>query len=239
MLNFLIFLLFLLILVTFLSSYFYDSNNTIANEQINAETKEKNEYYIKNVNIENELTDIDDSETDIHTDEINQIIKNNSQNENKNVFFDVTYMGYEARIIINLNFKIVPKTCQNFFELCNKKAYVNSTFHRVINNFMIQGGDFINNDGTGSTSIYGNNFDDENFILSHEKGSISMANSGKNTNGCQFFITTNKTPWLDGKHVVFGKVVKGMDMIEYIEKLRTDENDKPIDSVIISNCGVI
>lgn len=186
-------------------------------------------------NLENILSDNDSPMEDIHTDDINNIISNN----NKNVYLDISYQGNIARVIINLNFKNTPITCHNFYEFCLKKAYKNSIFHRVIKNFMIQGGDFINNNGTGCISIYGSKFKDENFNLKHEKGSISMANSGPNSNGCQFFITTTDTPWLDGKHVVFGKVVKGLDMIEFIENLQTDSNDKPINKIIINDCGVI
>ena len=132
---------------------------------------------------------------------------------------DIDYAGNRGRIIFSLNKDIVPKTCNNFTVLCEKKAYVGSKFHRVIKDFMIQGGDFTNHDGTGGVSIYGNVFPDENFTLKHDKGTISMANSGPNTNGSQFFISTTKTEWLDGKHVVFGKVVKGMDLVEFIDNL--------------------
>ena len=192
-----------------------------------------------NFKLEDNLVDSDSSNEVLHTDDINKILGSNENNDNKNVYIDINYLGNTARVIINLNFKIVPKTCRNFFIFCQRKAYIGCPFHRIIKNFMIQGGDFINKDGTGSMSIYGNKFDDENFILKHEKGSISMANSGPNTNGSQFFITTNQSSWLDGKHVVFGKVIKGMDMIEFIENLKTDSNDRPLDSITISDCGVL
>lgn len=133
---------------------------------------------------------------------------------------------------------IVPLTAKNFRTLAtkgvNNKSYKNSIFHRVIKNFMIQGGDIINQDGTGSTSIFGQQFEDENFQLKHtSKGLLSMANSGPNTNGSQFFITTEVTPHLDNKHVVFGKVVKGYDVIQKIENLATDATDKPYQTVKI------
>lgn len=135
---------------------------------------------------------------------------------------------------------IVPLTCKNFRVLAgkgvNNKSYKNSIFHRVIKNFMIQGGDIMNGDGTGSISIFGNQFEDENFKIKHnQKGLLSMANSGPDTNGSQFFITTEAVNHLDNKHVVFGKVVKGYNVIDKIENLATDTNDKPYQNVQIIN----
>lgn len=168
---------------------------------------------------------------------------------NPRVFFDVDIAGERVgRIVFELFADITPKTAENFRALCTgEKGTGKSTgkplhfkgcpFHRIIKKFMIQGGDFSNHNGTGGESIYGEKFEDENFHYKHDRvGLLSMANAGPNTNGSQFFITTVPTPHLDGKHVVFGQVLKGMGVVKMLESMDTKE-DAPVEPCVIADCG--
>uniref|UniRef100_A0A8C1WUW8 Peptidyl-prolyl cis-trans isomerase D n=1 Tax=Cyprinus carpio TaxID=7962 RepID=A0A8C1WUW8_CYPCA len=169
--------------------------------------------------------------------------------DNPRVFFDVDIGGERVgRIVFELFADVVPKTAENFRALCTgEKGIGKSTgkplhfkgcpFHRIIKKFMVQGGDFSNQNGTGGESIYGDKFEDENFHYKHDKeGLLSMANAGPNTNGSQFFITTVPTPHLDGKHVVFGQVLKGVGVVKMLEGMET-KDDNPVKPCIIAECG--
>lgn len=155
-----------------------------------------------------------------------------------------------GRIDIELYKDTVPKTAKNFYKLCvgeyNEeikqviKKFMGVRFHNVMRGSLIQSGDYINGDGTSGKSIYGTTFPDENFILKHDQpGLLSMSNNGPNTNNSQFFITTRAMPWLNDKHVVFGKVLKGMDVVQKIENMPTDMDNKPLQDICVVNCGAI
>ncbi|XP_068143759.1 peptidyl-prolyl cis-trans isomerase H [Drosophila tropicalis] len=177
----------------------------------------------------------------------NQIQTQLRSSVNPVVFFDIAVGTTEiGRIIFELFADAVPRTAENFRQFCTGEyrpdgvpiGYKGASFHRVIKDFMIQGGDFVQGDGTGVTSIYGIKFPDENFTLKHDSpGLLAMANSGKDTNGCQFFITCAKCNFLDGKHVVFGRVLDGLLIMRKIENVPTGPNNKPKLPIIISQCG--
>ena len=164
---------------------------------------------------------------------------------NTEVFLDFTVNNESiGRIELELFDDVAPKTVDNFKTICAgtedmNGRYDNCPVHRIIPNFMMQSGDFTRGNGMGGESIYGFKFEDENFILKHDKpGILSMANSGPNTNGSQFFITFEPTPWLNGHHVVFGEVTNGMNILEEIEKLGS-QSGKPNKTVKIEKCGIL
>jgi len=208
----------------------------------NAEAKKKEKAAFGGIFQTNKVSMYDDKEGPLVP---------NAKGDNPHVFFDVK-QGDEmlGRIVMQLYADITPKTAENFKCLCTGEKgegtsgkplhYKGCTFHRVIKDFMIQGGDFTNGDGTGGESIYGEKFADENFKIKHTKGGLlSMANAGPGTNGSQFFLTSRETPHLDEKHVVFGEVVEGMDVVRKIEDVSKNSNDKPDVDVIIEDCGLM
>lgn len=168
------------------------------------------------------------------------------KSSNPLVYFDVKLGRYGegvnlGRVVIELKKDVAPKTAENFLQLCQRQpgqGFKGSRFHRVIPGFMAQGGDFTNDNGTGGRSIYGSKFPDENFNLKHVgPGIVSMANAGPNTNGSQFFLCVASTPWLDGRHVVFGQVVEGFGVLKAIEALGNRSGETSQD-IMIGDCGV-
>lgn len=185
--------------------------------------------------------DTNNEKTDAETGEAQGNVNSDETKRNYRVFFDITIADCSVgRITMELRNDVVPKTAENFRCLCTGEkgfGYRGSQFHRVIPQFMCQGGDFTKGNGTGGKSIYGKKFEDENFVLKHTgPGMLSMANSGPNTNGSQFFITTEKTEWLDAKHVVFGSVIDGMDVVRKMEATGS-ASGKTNKKIVIENCG--
>ena len=219
--------------------YTEDINNVFEDMEDLKESIEENNSNINDIFIKQ--NDIINEEEYISSE---NALSNNSEEQTHDINLSYVYFDIlidkipQGRIVIALFDEIVPKTTKNFKELCLKK-YKGSIFHRVIKGFMIQGGDFTEGTGRGGYSIYGEKFEDENFKIKHDdKGVVSMANSGPDTNGSQFFITTDSTPHLNGKHVVFGKVIEGYNIVEKIENLHTNQFDIPIKSVEIGDSGL-
>ena len=169
--------------------------------------------------------------------------------DNPVVFFDIAIQGkLKGRVKFELYAHLLPKTAENFRQFCTGEfqmggrpvGYKGCPFHRIIKGFMLQGGDFISQDGQGQVSIYGKEFADEGLNLLHDQpGLLSMANRGPDSNGCQFFVTCGAAEWLDGKHVVFGRVldVESMEIIRQIEEMKTNKKDQPLEAVVIVESG--
>ena len=179
-----------------------------------------------------------DLETKIVNTDTNEDFKVNIENKERDLLLKIKKGSHIYDLVLKLYDDIVPLTCKNFRHIAKHgidgNTYNNSKFHRIINQFMLQGGDILNGDGTGGASLYGERFEDENFSIKHNKPYLlSMANSGPNTNGSQFFITTVATPHLDNKHVVFGEIKKGSKIINELQTVITDGNDKPIEDIKI------
>lgn len=190
---------------------------------------------VKNSNLETEI---------VNKEQTKENFKIKVENKEKDLVIKIKKGNNNYEIIAELYDNIVPLTCKNFRHIAKHglsgKTYNDSRFHRVINNFMLQGGDILNGDGSGTISMYGKQFEDENFKIKHSKPFLlSMANAGPNTNGSQFFITTVPTPHLDGKHVVFGEIKKGREIIEELQNVITDSNDRPIDDIKIISINEI
>ena len=189
---------------------------------------------VKNSNLETEI---------VNKEQTKENFKIKVENKEKDLVIKIKKGNNNYEIIAELYDNIVPLTCKNFRHIAKHglsgKTYNDSRFHRVINNFMLQGGDILNGDGSGTISMYGKQFEDENFKIKHSKPLLSMANAGPNTNGSQFFITTVPTPHLDGKHVVFGEIKKGREIIEELQNVITDSNDRPIEDIRIVSINEI
>jgi len=221
-------------------------NKSVTSSQMGMQPAATSDNFIKSNRI-NQINNIESEEnyqlTEGALNQLDDAFETYIQSKNRtHVYFDIEMQNENVgRIIMELFDDIVPHTTKNFIHMV-QTSYKGSIFHRIIKDFVIQGGDFINGDGTGSQSIYGNKFDDENFDMQHDsKYLLSMANSGPNTNGCQFFITLNPLPNLDNKHVVFGKVItnNSKNIIDKMGNILTNANDNPIVPCIISDCGII
>ncbi|KAL7543044.1 hypothetical protein ACHAXR_012345 [Thalassiosira sp. AJA248-18] len=231
-----------------MAAYGIDSKNKDVRKAIqelkvkNAEAKKKEKAQFGGIFSSGKVSMYDDKEA---------VLVPNAKGDNPHVFFDVKQGDEElGRIVMQLYADITPKTADNFRALCTGEKgdgasgvplhYKGCTFHRVIKDFMVQCGDFTNGDGTGGESIYGEKFPDENFKIKHTKaGLLSMANAGPGTNGSQFFITSRETPHLDDKHVVFGEVVGGMEVVRKIEGVPKNASDKPDVDIVIADCGLM
>jgi len=190
--------------------------------------KPQNDY--KREKVKNEYKNDSNNELAVPTEEYVVLEIASSPEEDKEIIL--------GEIFIKLHDNVCPRTCENFRSLA-KIEYKGCVFHRLIPGFMIQGGDYENSNGTGGASTFGPKFPDENFILKHNKrGVLAMANSGPDTNGSQFYIIFNQTPHLDGKHVVFGEIVKGLEILDIIENMPTNQNDKPEQLLYIRNTRV-
>lgn len=224
-----------------------DKFNKLTNKIKGDNHNKEHEFKNKKVEYTELIKEIQHEDKDIEnfTDPKKTYEKENINKENRYVYLDVylkdAYKNEKiGKIIIQLFNEEVPKTCNNFYTLLKDKKYNGILFHRVIKGFMIQGGDITNNNGTGGYSIYGDKFEDENFNIKHTAaGLLSMANSGPNTNGSQFFITCAPTSHLDDKHVVFGRVIDGLDVVNNVENQLTDNNDKPIQDCYIKESGTL
>ena len=231
------------ILIGLLYTWYNKTNQKFLD--INDKIKLNNQIKLEDKNFENQK--IEENIQKHNTIEENFVMKENDDKnkDNNYIYFDVHLKdAYKddklGKIVIQLFNEDVPKTCNNFSTLVKDGKYNNILFHRVIKGFMIQGGDITNNNGTGGYSIYGDQFEDENFNIKHTtSGLLSMANSGPNTNGSQFFITCSPTPHLDNKHVVFGRVIDGLDVVKLVENQLTDNNDKPIQDCYIKHSGIL
>ena len=193
--------------------------------------------YLQNITNLFEITNDNDNNNDNDLTASEDTLNIVNKLYNQTVYLDIKINNNIERVKIELFNDIVPNTSKNFYELCKNKAYKNNKFHRLVKNFCLQGGDITNNDGSGGISIYGNTFKDENFKIKHTNpGLLSMANRGPDTNSSQFFITLNKAEWLDNKHVVFGKIISDLSILDKIQNVKVI-NDTPSEDILIVDCG--